>query len=171
MAKSIMGPISLSSISLWLLLANLVERISYFACTTFFATFTKAVIWRPLDRVAVFMAVEGIFATVGSLVGGRVQKGYGKQFITGNSGIMLAISILGFATFGFLVSVWLPVAASCIYLFFDSYVRPGYIQLLGSSTTMRSVAMGWNGFSNQVGAFIGTSLPAFLLKTDSLLRA
>jgi len=157
---------------LWLLIANLFERVENGVFTAFFPIMLRVVYHLNLDATAIVLAIVGICAAAGSIAGGSALSGALAGSIERiYQYAMFVCAILTVAIFAIKGIYLLSITLGSLYIFIDSGVRPAYLRLIGIASHLRSTTMGWNAFGNQFGGVIGAALPALLLALIGFLSA
>ena len=148
---------------LWpVLMTNILQQIAFFALFTYLAAYLVQTYRMPAGTIALVLALVGLGAMLGSVIGGRLA-GYPQRLP------LIAMSLLGGGLLGGVAlsieaSVWATVGLLGLFSILISLGMPVLMTLMTEiAGRSRATAIGLFGASNQVGGVGGASLGGILL--------
>ena len=149
-----------------LLLANLLERLSFTAVMTYLAAFLMQSYSLRLSEVAPILSTTAAGTVLGSVVGGRLAD-RGKQALI-YSGFQLLNCALAVPLFGTTPGVVPSVLLVSLFGIGSATARPAWMWLISRvPEAKRGATMGFTTTTNQLGIMLGASVGGMLVGPES----
>ena len=151
-----------SKTTLLLLIANLLERSSFVATSTYLAAFLMQSYGLRLDEVAPVLSIIAVGTLLGSIFGGRLAD-RGRQRLQ-YSALLLITAVLVFPVFAATPGLVTTAALAAGFGVFGSLARPAWLWLVTRvPAERRATTMGFAATSNQTGIVVGSALGGVLV--------
>ena len=149
-----------------MLLANLLERCSFLAVTTYLASFLMQSYSLGLDEVAPVLSVIAAGTLVGSLFGGRLAD-KGRQRV--QYAVLLTVTaLLAYPLFATVPGLVVTGAMAAGFGIADSLARPAWMWMITKvPEERRGATTGFAATSNQVGIVLGSTIGGMMVGLGS----
>ena len=152
--------------TLMLLIANLMERCSFLAVTTYLASFLMQSYSLGLGEVAPVLSVIAAGTLLGSLFGGRLAD-RGRQ--RAQYAVLLTVTaLMAYPMFGTVPGLVMTGALAATYGITDSLARPAWMWMITRVPgDRRGATTGFAATSNQVGIVLGATIGGIMIGLGS----
>lgn len=148
--------------TLLLLFANLMERCSFVATSTYLAAFLMQSYGLRLDQVAPILSAIAAGTLLGSIFGGRLAD-MGRQR-TQYAALLLVTAVLIFPVFAATPGLFLTAVLAAAFGIFGSLARPAWLWLITRvPAERRGTTTGFAATSNQMGIVLGSAVGGLLV--------
>ncbi len=148
--------------TLMLLIANLMERCSFLAVTTYLASFLMQSYSLGLEEVAPVLSVIAAGTLVGSLFGGRLAD-RGRQ--RAQFAVLLTVTaLLAYPMFATIPGLVMTGALAAAYGIADSLARPAWMWMITRvPVDRRGATTGFAATTNQAGIVLGATIGGIMV--------
>lgn len=154
--------------TLALLVANLMERCSFVAVTTFLAAFLMQSYSIPLEQVAPVLSVIAAGTLLGSVLGGRIADRGNQR--TQYVALLVITALLGFPLFAATPGILVTGVLAATFGLANAMARPAWLSMLTRvPEDRRGATTGFAATTNQTGIVVGAAIGGLLVGSGSYL--